>query len=628
MLARFNILLAQAILIVTFSLVFYVASRNWRNSVARAAALLLAGVVIVYGGDVLLDKAHLFATRTFLLRAQWLGIALVPAAYLHLSDALLVSVGYPSLRRRWLVALGYAAAAVFALLALVSTLVVRGRQQQGVLEQFGAGPLFSLFVVFFALATLGGLYNIERARRRSYTAGARRRLTYLGLSFLAPGLAVFPYLIIAGLGAGWAEWLILLIANLANLGITVLIVVLAYSVAFQGVLLPDRLVKQDFIRWVLVGPFVGVTILLCFNVLPLFADALGLPSESLVTFGVMIFTVLMPNLIDYLRPRLEGVLLWQDRDQLTWLRRVDRRAFTNSDLRRLLENTLGAMCGAVRSPSGFVAAPEIEGGLVKASAGPRHNLKQFLHDHNLLELLEQAEATPGRLRGVVPGPEQFTYVAPYAVLPLRGANGDFLGAVAIAVAVAELGIEARRLLGALAHQMELALENVQLQERIYTALRNITPEMASLQQLAAQPETPTPSLLRLDADVATLPEFDQLVKDALQHYWGGPKLSESPLLNLRTVRLLLENGSGNPTKALQAVLREAIENLRPTEQLHPTAQEWVLYNILNLRFLQGLRARESADKLAMSESDLYRKQRIAVEQVARQLALMEEKKGQ
>ena len=36
------------------------------------------------------------------------------------------------------------------------------------------------------------------------------------------------------------------------------------------------------------------------------------------------------------------------------------------------------------------------------------------------------------------------------------------------------------------------------------------------------------------------------------------------------------------------------------------------------------RVREIADKLAISESDLYRKQRIAVEEVARQLALMED----
>lgn len=158
-LAGLNLLVSQVILIVTFSLVFYVASRNWRNTVARATVLLLLGVVIVYGGDVLLDKAQLVSTRSFLLRAQWLGITLVPAAYLHLSDALLTSVGYPSLRRWWTVITGYVIAGGFLVLALVGDLLVRGLRQNGMLQQFGAGPLFPLFALFFTVATLGGLYN-------------------------------------------------------------------------------------------------------------------------------------------------------------------------------------------------------------------------------------------------------------------------------------------------------------------------------------------------------------------------------------------------------------------------------------------------------------------------------------
>jgi hypothetical protein len=54
-----------------------------------------------------------------------------------------------------------------------------------------------------------------------------------------------------------------------------------------------------------------------------------------------------------------------------------------------------------------------------------------------------------------------------------------------------------------------------------------------------------------------------------------------------------------------------------------TSGEWILYNILELKFLQGRRARDVAMQLAMSESDLYRKQRVAVEEVARVIANME-----
>ena len=56
-----------------------------------------------------------------------------------------------------------------------------------------------------------------------------------------------------------------------------------------------------------------------------------------------------------------------------------------------------------------------------------------------------------------------------------------------------------------------------------------------------------------------------------------------------------------------------------------TSPEWLLYNILELKVIQGKKVREIAYQLAMSESDLYRKQRVAIQEVARALASMEER---
>jgi len=55
-----------------------------------------------------------------------------------------------------------------------------------------------------------------------------------------------------------------------------------------------------------------------------------------------------------------------------------------------------------------------------------------------------------------------------------------------------------------------------------------------------------------------------------------------------------------------------------------TAAEWTLYNILDLKFRQGLRMSEIANRLAVSESHLYRKQRVAIEEMARLLVSMEQ----
>jgi hypothetical protein len=123
------------------------------------------------------------------------------------------------------------------------------------------------------------------------------------------------------------------------------------------------------------------------------------------------------------------------------------------------------------------------------------------------------------------------------------------------------------------------------------------------------------------------PEFSQWVRDALSHYWGGPKLTDSPLLRLKVVSQAIEQEGGNAAKGMRAVLARAIEGLKPDGQRRMTASEWLLYNILDLKFVQGRRVREIADRLAMSESDLYRKQRVAIEQVAQQIAEMEAGNG-
>ncbi|HEX9439143.1 MAG TPA: histidine kinase N-terminal 7TM domain-containing protein [Roseiflexaceae bacterium] len=619
-------LLSSAVVIVAFSLLAYIALQNWHTAIARALCVLLAGVVVVFGGDVLLGQAQQDTTIQFLLRAQWLGIVCVPAGYIHLSDALLTYSGAPDRRRRWLVVFGYLFSLGFFALAISGELLLRDGIKRGPLAQFGAGPLFWLFALYFSLASVGGLLMVLHVRRIALTPTLRRRLTYLGATFLAPGMAVFPYLVIAGTYTFISNEVILLFSVLGNAFVALMIIVMVYSIAFQGLLLPDRLIKQDFIRWGLYGPFVGVTIILFLRGVPVLARRLDLPPETLITFGVMLMTVLMPIFVSKIKPYLDALVYMQDHAEIDYLRALPRSTFTHADLRSLLENTLVVVCGALRVETGFVAAPDEQGHYtIKTLVGARRQVKRFVAEHPLAEVLPPLADAPPLAPGEPPPSEAFLRRDGFCLLPLRGPEGDFLGALGVAYPHDTFNINTRRLIGALAHQMELALATVQMQQRLFDTLRGMGPEMRSLQQLNTRLEQATPaSLESLEAEVALLPEFPQFVKDALGHYWGGPKLSDSPLLGLRTVRHVLDEQGGSPTRALQAVLRQAIENLRPDEQLDPSAQEWLLYNILQLRFLQGKRVRDIADRLAMSESDLYRKQRIAVEEVARQLVLMEE----
>jgi hypothetical protein len=129
----------------------------------------------------------------------------------------------------------------------------------------------------------------------------------------------------------------------------------------------------------------------------------------------------------------------------------------------------------------------------------------------------------------------------------------------------------------------------------------------------------------LEHSPAHAPDFPRVVKEALSHYWGGPGLTESPLLRMKIVRQYAHESGQVPTKALRSVLYKAIEALKPPEgQQTLTTKEWILYNILEMKFIRGLRITQIATRLSVSESDLYRKQRAAVDAVAKVLTSMEE----
>ncbi len=170
-------------------------------------------------------------------------------------------------------------------------------------------------------------------------------------------------------------------------------------------------------------------------------------------------------------------------------------------------------------------------------------------------------------------------------------------------------------------QASAALEDRRLQQVILAAFTPLLPELRDIQMRGG--------MLRYDGDSAvgfTLvqsPKLPQWVHDALAHYWGGPRLTENPLLRLAVVRQAAEGRDDNVVKGLRAVLSDAIERLRPDGERKLTAPEWLLYNILEMKFLRGQKVRQVAMRLAVSESDLYRKQRVAIENLAEILVVME-----
>ncbi len=179
----------------------------------------------------------------------------------------------------------------------------------------------------------------------------------------------------------------------------------------------------------------------------------------------------------------------------------------------------------------------------------------------------------------------------------------------------------------LMHRAELALEDMRLQQRIFGLLQGLGDEIDRLQEWRSQPIYAGGPQGLQHPEMNTLlntPGFVQTVRDALSQYWGGPRLSQSPLQHMRIVEDRLSDNDNVPAKAIRSVLQEAIARLRPAGERSMTASEWVIYNILDFKYLQGQRIRDITRRLAMSDSDFYRKQRVAIEQVAETLTQMEQ----
>lgn len=619
LLALGNFLLAAALVIFTFALLLWLFPSSWRNPVQRGFSALLTFVGIVYIGQVFLLRATTPEAAEQLLRFKWVGIAFVPAAYLHFSNAVLRSTFYDSRWRRVATFAAYLIGIVFLGMVLLSDFIVAEPFNYPFATQLRAGPLFGLFAIYFVTATVTGIYNIELARRRTLTPTSRRRLRRLAIAFLAPAVGVFPYLVFSGFPALIPPVILLLLTFFGTLALIGMLIVMAYTVAYQGALAPDRLIKQKFVHYLLRGPLVAVGVVTAMTLVPFLEPYVPLSRETLLAATVIVGVIVFEMLISRGKGYIDRALFWQDRREINQIQKLEAHLLTTSDLRQVLENILAAMCDLLRVQSGFALAAEPEGWKLEALVGAREPVQKFM----------AGQSTPPSFSNGETSAPHFFVVGEYWLYPLKVNGSDVVvGVIGVAARAAQpdLTQHEQELVDALASQAELALEDRALQKNVFDALEQIGSEVEALQRVQAKPRVIGGiAQERVEEELITSPDFNRAVKDALDHYWGGPKLVHSPLLQLNIVQQSLDEYAQNPTRALRGILAEAIEELRPEGSRSLTAPEWVLYNILELKVMQGMKIRDIAQKLAISESDLYRKQRVAIQEVARNVQQKEQR---
>jgi hypothetical protein len=614
-----NQVLTAGIAITALSLFLYALSFNLRDRVARSFAVILLCVLVTFSTDALQHRTMPLPWIEGLQRLQWIGIVFLPAAYVHLSDALLVTAGRPSRGRRRLAVRGmYVLAVFFAFLLATGRLVGPLAASGAPAPHLAPTAWTSIFNGFYVVSMAWAGVNFVRAYRRMLTRSGRRRMAYLMAGGTAPAIGSYPYLLFGSGIAAAHPFLFWGATTAINLIVGALVVVMAYSVAFFGVSWPDRVVKSRLFKWIVRGPVTASAALWAMTALRRTSELLDLPSMAIAAAGVAATILVLEHAITFAAPVWERWLFYgRDRADLQLLQNVEERLLTLGDLQQFLEGLLAAVRDHLQAPSAFIAALDGDLLLPILLAGNRTMLDQ--------------QALPGALEQLNGSEREEFRWGDFWVLPLHerrnpGMDRDepvgLLGLLGVA-RPADRGLEReqREALWLLADRAALALEDRRLQQRVFRSLQDLEPQVEMIQRLrAATRYDPAASLpgaaLPPDADLATW------VKDALTHFWGGPKLTTSPLMSLRIVRDLTDEADGNAANGLRKLLRRAVDRVRPAGERRFTT-EWILYNILEMKFLEGRKVRDVAARLAMSEADLYRKQRVAVEAVARAVMEME-----
>lgn len=613
-----NQILYAAVAITAIALLMYTSGFNLRDRIVQTFALILLCVVMIYTGETVAAVSNQPEYIQLWLQLKWIGLMMLPAVYLHFSDALLTVSGRPSRGRRttfvWVTYLITGAAAILIFFGVTIGELAPDKTPMFFLERNQITFFFGLFyLIVMAMVS----YNLIRAMIRTATKTGLRRMIYL----LAGAAAIaFSSIIFLFHGNNWFAnhphwfWFLSILASSVAI---FFMVVMTYTVSFFGLLWTDRQIKSRLFRWLLRGPFTAAVVLGLTTVARRYGELQG---DSYIYFVPIVMvggTLLLQYAINIFSPYIEKSFFWgDDRDDLETIQSLQDRMLTNRDLIQFLETTAALISDRLPVSGGFIALLEGEKVTRSVSTGDQKAIENYLVDENFIkEAQENLVDQDGLIewQGLFLVPLEYRFED--GTSKLLGLGGF------VKNNVREIEEDDREAVLQLAERATLAIKDHTIQKQVIESLSALQTEVDYLQNIRAASSFNVDKLTNIEQP--ELPEgMSTWVKDALTHYWGGPKLTNNPLMQLKVVEAESENLDGNRTNALRAVLTEAIEMIKPSGERKFTS-EWLLYNILELKFLQGKKVREVARKLAVSEADLYRKQKIAIESVAQKIAVLE-----
>lgn len=608
--------ITAGVAVISFSLFIYIVTFKLHDRVTRSFTFLLACIVIIFGADAFVTTTYQQDELLFILRIQYIGLILLPTSYFYFSDALLTITGKPSRGKRRVI--GYTA---ILLSILFCVLLFNGTLFSKVITTSLPAPhiertvFHDYFSGFYVIMMAFSWYNFIRTLNRTSTKTSQRRMVYLITSAIGPVLGSFPYLLYGSSFASNNAMIFWLLSILAYLFVSISVIGMTYTVSFFGFPWPDRVIKSRLFRWIMRGPVTASLTLGATTLISRIGTQLNVDVSSLIVLGMVATIVLFEYFVTIFAPIWERLLFnGSDREELAKIRMLEDRLLTKNDLEQFLELVLATLCDRLQITGAILIENRDEKTAVDVIVGNLSDdfikeKSRVINHLNKEEKFKEIEIYQGKI--IIP------------IIDGSSSSGrkllGFIAAKQFDLLV--LDDEKKAALRKLTNRAASALQDRKYQDSLLTSLEILTPQVAAIQSILASSRFNKKRIIN-GVNISNSRDFEKWVKEALNHFFGGPKLSQSPLLQLSSVQKRIREKEESSIKALRDVLRVAIASLRPGGERQYT-NEWILFNILDLKFIEGWKVKDLSRRLALSEADFYRKQRVAISAVAEQIIMIE-----
>jgi hypothetical protein len=471
-----------------------------------------------------------------------------------------------------------------------------------------------LYTVFYSIVMALSWYNFIRAYKRTLTKTSRRRMLYLIIGALGPAVGSFPYLLYGFDFAAHLQVLFWTVSVLANASVYFTLISMTYSVSFFGFSWTDRLIRSRLFRWVMRGPItasltLGVTILI-----NRFGNELEIPyTPELIILG-MVFTIVFFEYLVTIFARVWEKLFFFGigRSELEKVKLLEDRLLTSNDFRQFLELILATICDRIQISRALLLFNNGLSKKMNISVGADIELTEkqvadiwnYLESSSELALIERYKSK--------------------TLVPIRYSKDNsnkLLGVIILHKNLQDFEKEKTTALEILVNRAAFALHEREEQEQLLISLEMLTPQTSAIQSLLALSRFDQQRIIEENGSI-DIDRMSKSVKDALTQIWGGPKILRNTLVRLQIVQKKIEEKKDSPVNAVREVLKDALFRLRPGGNREYT-NEWILYNIIDLKYFEGWKVKEITWKLSLSEADFYRKQRDAINALTRQIVDLE-----